>query len=75
MPKYKDVKVGDILIADDGFDCLLEGQQCIVEKDDRDRKFVRCSEGIHLLDGQLEFYAERGEVSLVGLTLLETISK
>lgn len=75
MTKYKDIKVGDILVADAGFDCLFDGQKCVVEEDAQGIKFIYCTEGPHYLDGQLEFHAPPGEERLIGLTLLETTAK
>jgi len=59
------VKVGTKLRADDGFTCLRDGDELTVEGDDKGL-FVRCDEGSHYLDGQLE----RGRY--VGLTLVTT---
>lgn len=53
------VKAGDVLEADDGFTCLDEGDRLTVEKDDDGSLFVRCSEGHHNLDGQIEGVLEK----------------
>lgn len=45
------VHVGDELLSDNGFTCMVEGAKCKVEKDD-DGLFVRCNEGRHYLNGQ-----------------------
>lgn len=63
--KVSEVKLGDILIADGGFDCLKENQHCEV-KADGDELYVECSHGKHFLEGQCDF--ETG-TKLVGLTL------
>jgi hypothetical protein len=57
------IKPGDTLIADDGFDCLEHGQSVVVEADG-DYLFVPCKCGRHGLDGQLDF---GGNGNLVGL--------
>jgi hypothetical protein len=57
------IKPGDTLIADDGFDCLDTGQSVVVQ-DDGDGLFVPCRCGRHGLDGQLDF---DGNGNLVGL--------
>ena len=52
--KVEDLKVGDKVIADGGFTCLDEGQECEVMKYDFDEGFyVKCSRGEHSLIGQL----------------------
>lgn len=61
------VKVGDILIADDGFisdygeryhdghcRCIRPFSKVIVEKDKNGDLFVRCAAGQHLLEGQVD---------------------
>jgi hypothetical protein len=52
-PKLSTLKAGDKLIADDGFDCLQDGQLYVVDIDQRGNPFVACANGIHHLDGQL----------------------
>ncbi|MGE5510330.1 MAG: hypothetical protein ACM31O_03650 [Bacteroidota bacterium] len=61
MLKLNDVKVGDRLIADGGFECLHAGEVCIVKADPRGKLYVACRpEGVrepisrHFLDGQLD---------------------
>ena len=61
----EDLQAGDVLVADGGFTCLKEGQHVHVERRDSGELFVRCSEGKHLLEGQLDF---GGNKTLVGLT-------
>lgn len=70
------VKVGDILVTDDGFTCMGAGERKTVEswdgpmpntdpeylKDPFSRLFVECRDGCHFLDGQV---GDDGE--LVGL--------
>lgn len=41
FPALNDLKPGDILVADEGFTCLREGEVIIVEQD-ADGLFVRC---------------------------------
>ncbi len=51
--KVEDVKEGDTLIADGGFECLNEGAKVMVLKDDNGNLCVQCGEGYHNLTGQL----------------------
>jgi len=51
--KLDDLSRGDILIADGGFTCLNEGDLCRVHRD-ADGLYVRCAEGRHYLDGQVD---------------------
>lgn len=51
--KLPEIKVGDVLEADDGFTCLAKGDQCPVEQDG-DGLFVKCSDGTHHLSGQAD---------------------
>jgi len=46
------VKIGDILIADGGFTCLQDRQECKVQETDGEL-YVACTAGFHFLDGQL----------------------
>lgn len=48
-----DVKVGDRLIADGGFTCLVEGEIVVVHEDEHGF-FIPCSDGKHHLHGQQE---------------------
>jgi len=59
MTKLSEVKEGDILIADDGFDCLSEGEYTV--KNGLRGLCIICDYGNHYLDGQ----SENGE--LIGL--------
>lgn len=52
--KLSDIKAGDVLVADGGFTCLREGQQCEVKTDDKGL-YIGCDEGSHYLDGQTDF--------------------
>lgn len=54
--KLSDLKAGDQIKTDDGFSCMSEGLH-VVEWDNYNGWFVRCSEGKHCLDGQED---ERG---------------
>lgn len=47
-----EVKAGDRLIADGGFDCLTKGEECDV-RSDKDGLYVACRQGQHYLDGQI----------------------
>lgn len=51
-PKLKDLKAGDVLIADGGFTCMEKGKEFEV-KGDTAGLFVDCDEGEHYLVGQL----------------------
>lgn len=70
-PKLADIKPGDVLIADGGFEphddsdtpCLAEGERLLVEADLQGEIYVRCRAGRHYLDGQHD--EETGE--LIGL--------
>ena len=61
--KIADVKVGMILTADGGFNCLMQGARRIV-KEDTDGLYIGCASGKHYLIGQVDFIT--GE-NLVGL--------
>lgn len=50
--KISDVRVGDRLIADGGFDCMMEGREVTICRDP-DGLYVWCNEGRHYLDGQV----------------------
>jgi hypothetical protein len=52
---YAEVKIGDVLIADGGFTCLVEGQRCLVIDGGSGALAVRCSKGNHDLEGQAHF--------------------
>ena len=53
--KAKDVKLGDMLIADDGFPCLNEGQVVEVKAEHEDGAlYVECNEDCrHYINGEL----------------------
>lgn len=68
--KYENLKVGDVLQADDGFTCLEEGAKVVVAYSREDDGFyVPCSCGRHYLMGQVDD-TRSGEV--VGLTKVLT---
>lgn len=46
-------KIGDTLVADAGFECLPPGEHQVVAND-TGRLAVRCSHGLHFLDGQAD---------------------
>ena len=48
--KLSEVKVGDILVADDGFTCLSANEHCEVKE--ADGLYIYCKQGRHYLDGQ-----------------------
>ena len=63
MTNLLDIHVGSVLVADDGFNCLNEGQKVVVEMDSDAFQpfgrqmhglFVRCEKGRHYLAGQLD---------------------
>jgi hypothetical protein len=56
-----DVQAGDNLQVDDGFTCMQAEDVRKVEADHDGKLFVRCTDGRHFLDGQID-----GE-TLVGL--------
>lgn len=49
-----EVARGTKLIADDGFTCIAEDAILTVEAREDGTLFVRCDDGEHCLDGQLE---------------------
>lgn len=51
MVKLADVKVGDKLIADDGFTCIPVGAVKTVQLGP-EGLYIPCSQGEHYLDGQ-----------------------
>ena len=52
------LKVGDVLVADAGFDCLAEGEEVTVMSATQPARFrdlyVRCIHGEHYLDGLIK---------------------
>ena len=65
--ELSEVRAGTKLRADGGFTCIPEGQELVVQSDhDRSPLYVRCSEGRHFLDGQLNNDGE-----YVGLSLAQ----
>jgi len=61
--KLNELKPGDELIADGGFDCLEDGERCLVL--DEGGLCVRCKQGLHFLEGQLDFYDDSND-DLIG---------
>lgn len=51
------VKAGDVLIADDAFNCLTEGREVKVYQDGTGL-YVPCCKGKHYLDGQTNAIGE-----------------
>lgn len=62
--KFEDVQAGDILICDAGFSCLKLGATVTVEASPCGSTFIRCKNGTHLLDGQIQ---DEDDDTLVGL--------
>lgn len=50
--KLSEVKAGDVLELDAGFDCVASGPVTVEENDGR--LFFQCSRGHHYLEGQAE---------------------
>ena len=50
--KLTDVKEGDVIVADDQFDCLKPGAHK-VRADQKGQLFVYCTSGTHYLVGQV----------------------
>lgn len=46
---YDDLKEGDVIVADAGFDCIKPGEYIV--KDERGELFIDCCKGRHWLDG------------------------
>ena len=59
--KLSDLKEGDVVIPDGGFDCMAKGDHRKIIADG-DRLYVNCGKGQHFLDGQ-----DDGDGYLVGL--------
>lgn len=58
FPQFADIKVGDRLIADDGFDCIDEDEIVEVAADESGQLYVPCRDVKHYLDTQ---QGENGE--------------
>lgn len=52
--KFSTAKVGQVIVADSGFDCIAEGTKLTIQED-ADGLFVPCEEGHHYLDGQHDY--------------------
>jgi len=63
MTKLSEVKEGDVLIADAGFDCVEAGEHVVIKG--LKGLCIQCTYGNHYLEGQED---EPGE-DLVGLRL------
>lgn len=48
-----DIRPGDVLLPDDGFDCMAESAEKIVRAD-HDGLYVYCRQGKHYLAGQCD---------------------
>lgn len=66
--RLSEIKLGDVVVADDGFTCIQANARLTVEVDPRGNLFVSCDQGRHFLDGQID---DDGE-TLVGLTKAPT---
>ena len=55
--KLSDVKPGTRLKADDGFDCITDGEVLTVAEDDGGL-YVPCTRGHHYLDGRRNYNDE-----------------
>ena len=53
--QFNDVKPGDALLADGGFDCLDNGERVVVSVDPDGDLYVPCRCGKHSLEGQRGF--------------------
>lgn len=62
--KLGEVSPGDLLICDAGFTCLALGATVQVEAAPCGCTFIRCREGTHALDGQVD---DEDDDTLVGL--------
>lgn len=51
--KLYDVKVGAVLVADGGFDCMNAGPKEV--RSDNLGVYIECRDGRHYLDGQVSF--------------------
>lgn len=67
--KLSELKPGDVLIADGGFTCLLNGEACPVKAASSGNLYIPCADGQHFLDGQLDHDGD----SLLGLRLAEQV--
>jgi hypothetical protein len=52
--KLSAISVGEVLVADNGFDCIESWSSASVEKDNRGELFIACKCGQHFLEGQLD---------------------
>ena len=48
--RLKDLKAGDVIVADEGFTCVKPGNH-LVRADNKGSLFIYCDEGTHYLDG------------------------
>lgn len=53
--KYSELKIGDILYPDNGFDCMEENIPKSVFTDENNEFCVHCKCGTHNLIGQLDY--------------------
>lgn len=54
----KSVKVGTILIPDNGFDCMECDKPLTVQQNEKNELFVPCLSGEHLLEGQKNYHVD-----------------
>ena len=62
---YDELREGLYLVADDGFDCLVEGEISAVYGNSPSGFYIKCDKGKHELEGQV---SDTGE--LIGLRVL-----
>lgn len=62
--KVEDVKLGDFLTPDGGFDCMDADKEMEVVQNDEGKLGVRCMYGMHLLEGQIDM----AHGTLIGFT-------
>lgn len=62
--KLADIKAGDVLYPDEGFECLKFNRRVTVRTDDGG-KYVSCTDGNHYLEGQLD---HDDQETIVGLS-------
>lgn len=62
---YDELREGLYLVADGGFDCLVEGEISAVHRNSPSGFYIECDKGKHELEGQV---SDTGE--LIGLRVL-----
>ena len=59
--KLKELKAGDVVYTDAGFTCLDAGKHHVHE--DEDGLYIKCDEGRHYLEGQINDHGTLSGVS------------